>query len=175
MRFERLTSERHPLFSAAMNLYAASFPSHEQREPASQARILSDPEYHFELIMDGETFVGLILFWETDAFIYIEHFCICPELRNRQYGFRALRAFCECGKTVILEIDPPEDEISIRRRGFYERCGFCENPFSHVHPPYHAGNAGHSLVLVSYPRAIAQSECEAFQDYLRNRVMRGAF
>ena len=107
MRFERLTSERHPLFSAAMNLYAESFPSHEQREPASQARILSDPEYHFGLIMDGETFVGLILFWETDAFIYIEHFCICPELRNRQYGFRALRAFCECGKTVILEIDPP--------------------------------------------------------------------
>ena len=26
--------------------------------------------------------------------------------------------------TVILEIDPPTDPVSIRRKGFYERCGY---------------------------------------------------
>lgn len=27
-------------------------------------------------------------------------------------------------KTVILEIDPPNDEVSVRRKAFYERAGY---------------------------------------------------
>ena len=29
-----------------------------------------------------------------------------------------------------------EESISQRRKGFYEWCGFVENPYPHVHPAY---------------------------------------
>ena len=60
------------------------------------------------------------------------------------------------GKPVILEIDPPVDDLSHRRQGFYERAGYHANPYAHVHPPYHAANRGHALVVMSYPGALTQ-------------------
>ena len=137
MNLERITSPLHPLYKQALELYQISFPFHEQREAFSQAAILHDDAYHFDLIYDAGTFVGLVLYWESLDYIYIEHFCILPEMRNKQYGRRALSLLKMRQKTLILEIDPPIDAISVRRKGFYERCGFVENPYPHIHPPYH--------------------------------------
>ena len=175
MHLNRITDARHPLYNRALELYRASFPFHEQRETASQAAILSDPAYHFELIYDGDVFVGLLLYWEAEDFLYIEHFCILPELRNRQYGRRALEQLRAQPKTLLLEIDPPEDGISLRRRGFYERCGFLENGFPHVHPPYHRDCEGHRLVVMTCPERIPPEQYARFLRFLRERVMAGAF
>lgn len=175
MRLERLTDPKHAMFGKAMALYSISFPMHEQREAESQRKILDDEDYQFNLIYDDATFVGIILCWETEDFLYVEHFCILPEMRNRKYGRRVLALLSQRGKTVILEIDPPVDEVSIRRKGFYEHCGFAENPYPHVHPPYHEGNAGHSLVIMSYPDRITQSRYDTFRQYLERRVMWDAF
>lgn len=51
-------------------------------------------------------------------------------------------------KTIILEIDPLVDDASVRRKGFYERCGYVANAFAHVHPPYQAANRGHELIVM---------------------------
>lgn len=171
MRFDRLTSADNPLFNEGMELYAVSFPLHEQRESGSQRRIIYHPDYHFNLIFDDDKFVGLMLCWETEDFIYVEHFCIFPELRNNNYGHLSLELLCRQGKTVILEIDPPVDEISNRRRRFYKRAGFVANPFAHVHPPYHVGNVGHELVVMSYPDKLSESEYSRFNKYLSEMVM----
>ena len=104
-------------------------------------------------------------------FAYVEHFCIEPNLRGLHYGQSALKALCaQCG-LVILEIDPPVDEISIRRKCFYERCGFKENPYAHVHPAYREGFSGHELKIMSWPRAITPAEYGRFNAYLITRVM----
>lgn len=175
MHFERLQNTGHRLYEPALALYRASFPAHELREPASQERILADGEYHFTLIHDGDAFAGLVLYWETADWIYVEHFCIQPQLRNRGCGQRALALLAGAGKPVILEIDPPADELSRRRKAFYRRCGFAENPYPHVHPPYHRGNKGHDLVVMSAPAAITPEEYAAFRDHLERRVMKDAF
>ena len=175
MRFERVTGAAHPMYRKALKLYGVSFPAHEQREAASQARILGDPAYRFTLILDREEFVGLILYWETERFLYVEHFCIEPEKRGRKYGQKALELLSRQGKTVILEIDPPVDEISVRRKGFYERCGFAANPYPHVHLPYHRGNKGHDLVVMSCPGSIPQEVYDEFRDYLDTHVMADVF
>lgn len=175
MHFERLTTETHPLYKEASALYGISFPPHEQRETASQRRILSDPAYHFDLIFDENTFVGEVLYWETERFIYIEHYCMLPEMRGKGYGKAALDALKLKNKTLILEIDPPVDDISRRRKHFYERCGFKENPYPHVHPPYHKGNHGHDLVILSCPNPITQAEYNAFAAYLNHTVMQNVF
>lgn len=175
MDFERITDPHHPLYRTAIELYQQSFPLHEQRETASQQRILHHPDYHFTLVYDADQFVGLVLYWEAPNFLYVEHFCILPELRNRHYGQRILAKLGRQGKTIILEIDPPADAISVRRKGFYERCGFAENPYPHVHPPYHKGNAGHRLVVMSAPMSLQQEEYDCFQRILCNTVMADVF
>lgn len=171
MHFTRIVSEQDSHYTEAMALYGISFPPHEQREAASQKAILRDEAYHFDLIFDGERFVGEILYWETENFLYIEHFCINTELRGQRYGQQALELLSERGKTVILEIDPPVDDISIRRKGFYERAGYKANPFAHVHPPYHRGNEGHALVVMSQPEPLTEAAYQDFARYLRERVM----
>ena len=175
LRFERVTAPEHGAYEAAMELYRISFPAHEQREAASQEKILGDGDYRFDLIRDGDAFVGLMLNWETEAFIYVEHLCILPGMRNRKYGQRALELLGRRGKKVILEIDPPVDGISERRKGFYERCGFAANPYPHVHPPYHRGNRGHDLVIMSCPGTVTEEEYGAFRRYLEERVMADVF
>ena len=175
MNLERITNELHPMYNEALELYKISFPLHEQREAFSQAEILHDDAYHFDLIYDEENFVGIILYWEQSNYIYIEHFCILPQMRNKQYGQRVLSLLKGKKKTLILEIDLPIDAISIRRKGFYERCGFVENSYFHIHPPYHKGNNGHELVIMSSPTSISQTEYDDFNEYLKNRIMDNAF
>ena len=154
-----------------MALYAASFPLHEQRLSDSQEHILGLDAYHMELIEENGEPLGAIFFWETEAFIYVEHFCMEPSVRGKGFGEQALALLAERGKRIILEIDPPVDDIARRRKGFYQRCGFCENPYPHVHPAYRSEFQGHELVVMSYPSELDESVYRAFFTYLRDVVM----
>ena len=175
MRLEHLASTEHRMYKTAMELYGISFPPHEQREWASQAKILHDDAYRFSLVYDEDLFIGIVLYWETMDFLYVEHFCILPELRNKKYGQKVLELLEKQRKTVILEIDPPMDTISKHRKNFYARSGFVENPYAHVHPPYHKENTGHNLVVMSYPDQITQAQYDTFQHYLECHVMKDVF
>ena len=173
MTTERITDPCHPLYREAMKLYAISFPAHEQREPLSQSRILRDSAYHFDVVLDGDTFIGEILYWEVSGALYIERFCVSPSLRNRHYGQKILTALQK--QPLILENDPPTDATSLRRKGFYERCGFVANPFRRIHPPYHRKNAGHELILMSFPDTLTNAEFQNFREFLQNTVMKEAY
>lgn len=128
---------------------------------------MRDPRYHCQIFYQDGLLLGFIFWWACGEQIYIEHLAINPALRGRNYGSRLLAEFCErAGKTVILEIDPPEDEIAIRRLRFYQGLGFCLNDYAHVHPPYQPDYEGHALRVLSYPALLDE------EDYLRfNRVM----
>ncbi len=173
MNIERITCTAHPLYQKAMELYSISFPAHEQREAHSQKHILTQDAYHFDVICDEGNYIGEILYWEVSGFFYIEHFCILPAMRNRHYGQKILNAYQST--PLILEIDPPVDEISIRRKRFYERCGFVENPYRHIHPPYHTENQGHELVIMSSPRMLEVNEYECFDHFLQDIVMKDVY
>lgn len=95
-----------------------------------------------------------------------------PEMRGRGYGAQALSLLGERKKTVILEIDPPNDDVSVRRKAFYERAGYRANPFEHIHPPYHSEYKGHRLVVMTCPTAISENEYKNFNSYLENVVMK---
>lgn len=173
MEAERITKSIHPLFRPAMRLYRISFPFHEQREDASQLRIMNHEGYHFDVFTDNDQFVGEALYWEIGDYFYIEHLCVNPLLRNMHYGQEILRKLQI--KPLILEIDPPADEISRRRRRFYERCGFVENTYAHVHPAYHPGYAGHNLTVMSFPERLPDDDYDSFNSYLKSVIMAGAY
>ncbi|NMS90106.1 GNAT family N-acetyltransferase [Clostridioides difficile] len=171
MKFERLRTSEDRLYYKAMELYKTSFPFHEQRKYSLQSEIMENEEYQFNLIYDKDQFVGIILCWETENFIYVEHFCIFPEMRNNRYGQRTLEVLNKREKTVILEIDPPIDDISIQRKKFYERVKYKSNDYKHIHPPYQYKFSGHHLIVMSYPEILSKIEYCKFNQYLRNHVM----
>ena len=173
MEIWRITQTSDPLYEKALHLYSISFPSHEQRESLSQEQVLQQDAYHFDVICDSGEFIGEILYWDIGGAFYIEHFCVLSAMRNKHYGQKILNAYQPT--PLILEIDPPVDELSIRRKGFYERCGFVANPYYHIHPAYHRGHAGHELVIMSSPEMLKPDEYERFNHYLQDTVMKNVY
>jgi len=128
-------SPHHPAWPLVWQIYGESFPRYEQRQSQHQPQKMRDPRYHCQIFYQDGLLLGFIFWWACGEQVYIEHLAINPALRGRNYGSRLLAEFCErAGKTVILEIDPPEDEIAIRRLRFYQGLGFCLNDYAHLHP-----------------------------------------
>lgn len=162
MEFCRLVSSRDILFTESFSLYEISFPKHEQRPGDQQALLLSNPLYHFDAIADQGALAGILLYWEGSGYVYIEHFAIHPSRRGQAVGSKSLELFCRKHSRVVLEIDPPVDPVSIRRKGFYQRLGFQANAFSHKHPAYRKEFPPHELVVMSYPDLMTEEEYQTF-------------
>ena len=122
-------------------------------------------------VSSGDEFIGILFHWNAGDYRYVEHLAVSPRLRGQNMGSKALAAFCQ-GRRVILEIDPPEDEISVRRQHFYQRLGFVANPYAYIHPSFRRPFHPHRLVLMSYPEALTYEEARGFADFIRERVLR---
>ena len=155
----------------ADTLYRAAFPAKEIRSAEDHLRALQDPLYKAEGIWLDERFAGLLYYWELGDSRYIEHLAVDPALRGRHIGSDVLAVFCR-GKRVILEIDPPENPVALRRLHFYERLGFVSNPQLFLHPSFRKPFETHRLVLMSYPSPLEHDEARAFADFVRERVLR---
>ena len=132
----RMTGPESPYYRQAMELYAAGFSLHEQRRTEEQIQAMRDPAFHCDALVESGTFIGLLFYWEAVGVTYVEHFAVVEALRSSGAGSRALAAFCPAHAPVVLEIDPPVDAVSTRRKGFYQRLGFAENSYAHRHPPW---------------------------------------
>ena len=162
MELIRLRDSRGKIFDTAMKLYEKSFPKYEQRSYDAQQRAMYDEQFHFDLIYDDGEFIGEVLYWDTDSFIYIEHFCVLPEKRNRKYGERTLSMLQGCNKTIILEIDPPKDEISVRRRGL--------NDYEHFAAAYTRGGSDFELKIMTYRGKMSKELYDDFYEFLCAKV-----
>lgn len=162
----------HPLYSSFENLYTHSFPVFEQRTPEQQAQAFASANYHLTGYVENQSFMGFIAYWEFPDYLYIEHFAIDSKERGKGYGSQVLNRFVtETPKTVLLEIDPPVDEISIARLRFYQKCGFYQNPYSHIHPPYRKEYKGHSLQVLTTGGPLSPDGYEQFKKDLTQGVM----
>ncbi len=177
MKAIRITSPEDSLFETAWSLYTGSFPLCEQRMERDQAKVLQDRRYHFTLFFENERFTGLIGYWEFEEYVYIEHYAIDPTLRGGGYGSRILGEFIrEAGRPVILEIDPVEDELSMKRLRFYQRLGFASNPYEHRLPRYRSGEEHQEMFLhiLTYPQPIETALYERFNEDLHKIIVNHA-
>lgn len=168
----KISDNNPPLYKEFRELYQRSFPLFEQRTLLQQQAAFASPHYHLIAYIEDGCFIGFVSYWEFDVYIYIEHFAVSGNCRGKGYGSRILKEFTDkIGKTVILEIDPVTDDISSARLRFYLKCGFHENRYPHIHPPYRDGYKAHPLVILSTQRALSGSEYEAFNSDLKEVVM----
>jgi ribosomal protein S18 acetylase RimI-like enzyme len=163
MNYTRIKNTEHPLFRRTWELYKKSFPPEERRQLRTQKKIMGHPFYHFEIITDQGQFIGLILWWGFEKVRYIEHLAISPRLRGKGYGFRILKKYNSTSDLPVwLEVEHPTIEINKRRIDFYRRAGFVLNEHAYKHPPYKKGGEYVSLMLMTYPEAIAEKDVKRF-------------
>ena len=134
----------------ACRLYETAFPECERRPTdAWLALMTSEPTFHAMAVGTETIFAGFLTYWEMSGFLYVEHFAIVPEARGGGIGEYMMRQFLQSFPHVVLEAEPPTDEMTRRRIGFYRRCGFEISKRSYLQPPYRRGEQPVPLVLMS--------------------------
>ena len=139
IKLQQIKSQARPYWDSLVRVYHTSFPIDEQRPIEDIARLIEhDNRFIAYALTDKESaFIGLLTTWHFEKFIYIEHFAIDPTRRSQGHGSEALKIFIqEHGKPIILEAEPPTETLSIRRIGFYERCGLILYDFPYIQPAY---------------------------------------
>lgn len=128
-----------PLYAEAEALMADAFPPEERRPQAEQReRTDHQPLFHPNAILEDGKFAGLLNYWTLDGFIYAEHLATLPSLRGNGLGRRIMDGFIRQAATpIVLEVEPPTDELKQRRIHFYQRCGFVLwEQRTYTQPPY---------------------------------------
>lgn len=93
LQFIPFTSPADRGWAKAMEIYRRSFPYKEQRSEEDHIRALADPAFRAEGIWRGDEFVGILYYWHTDEWDYVEHLAICASLRGQKPGVGGLRDF----------------------------------------------------------------------------------
>ncbi len=167
IRFENVTDKTFPTVYEKME---AAFPIEERRSYIHQLECLKKKHFNFFEIMDGDTAVGFVSVWVFDDFVFVEHLAIDEDKRSGGYGSKTVEKIKEAyNPPVILEAEAPKTEQQIKRIRFYERLGFFVNDFYYEQPSYHGGE-GVPLKILSFPRAISQTELENFVRVTREWV-----
>lgn len=156
----------HTDYSFVEQLMLESFPLAERRTEEAQRRVTDEEEcFRCLLITDGPLRVGLITLWSFPGFTYVEHLATSPKVRNKGYGKQIMEYLASyVPGLILLEVELPEDEMSRRRIGFYERCGFTLHPYEYLQPPYHAEGKPFPLRIMT-----KGTEDFSYEDFLKCR------
>jgi ribosomal protein S18 acetylase RimI-like enzyme len=132
--------------------YISSFPEVERRDFNLFCDLLkSQPLFHLYVILKEEAYVGFITFWHFEQFVYVEHFAIDSASRGGGIGSVVMReALKQANALVVLEVEPPVDDLSIRRIRFYEALGFTLYETDYKQPPYRSGDSWYEMKLMGY-------------------------
>ncbi len=168
----KIRTTHDPLFALSWELYTSAFPEIERRDMEYHAQTMLLDEFHFEAILDKDQFIGILGWWSFDSLRFIEHLATDKSVRDRGYGKQILAELtAEDPRPIILEVEHPTEEMSVRRIGFYERSGFKLNQYDYSHPSYDVDSKEFvRLLLMTYPRAIDQAEYESFKELCYSKV-----
>ena len=129
---------------------------------------IKDKRYKVWLNSEKTSFIAI---WEFEEFKFIEHFASDPEVRGKGIGKEMIaQVIKESSKTVVLEAEPAETPIQIRRIAFYERAGFNVNKPYYFQPSMREGEDGLELKILSCPSVLDEREFEKVKKTLYSEV-----
>ncbi|MGM9800858.1 MAG: GNAT family N-acetyltransferase [Candidatus Limisoma sp.] len=153
MKIEEI-SVKNIIIDNIRNLYESAFPRDERRDFEDFKSLLAAPKSHFSVyaFFEDDVFAGFASCWRWDGFCYLEHFAVEERMRNGGRGARYLSELVRrMSLPMIIEVEPPEDDLSRRRIGFYERNGFrLAEGIDYVQPPYSPDRKSMRLMLMTY-------------------------
>ncbi len=147
LQFNNLFTSEY--FEFAKNLFENAFPVEER--PDFEILQERNPNlFHFHIITYHGKPIGILSYWDFEDFIYIEHFAISDIVRNQGLGKEILTQFLTSHlKQIVMEVEPPIQEMARRRIGFYKRLGFLDNEFEYQQPPYRGNLEFLSMKILS--------------------------
>lgn len=171
MNLIRIKSTEDIYWGKAWKIYNNSFPLFERRTLKDQVDVMKNNNFYCTGIINYNSIIGILFYWELDKYIYIEHFAIDKEHRGRNYGSSVLKKFEKTNKAIILEIDPPVDEISKRRLDFYNKLGFKLNDYEHCHESFRKNHKPYFMKVLSYKNTLSPKEFKNFLYYQEHNIM----
>ena len=166
--FERITEE---CFDEIFPLLEQAFPETELRIKQDQRALLQEPCYRLYGVRREGAFAAVFATWEIDDFLYIEHFAVKEEYRNGGYGGGLLDALLEeKGRPMVLEVELPEDALTKRRIGFYQRHGLVFNDYPYLQPPMRKGQGMLPLRLMTKPAALDEETYRRYKKQIHSIV-----
>jgi ribosomal protein S18 acetylase RimI-like enzyme len=158
-------------FEEIKNLYLTAFPPSERREFDELKKQIYNENCNVNLILAGEKVVGFVVLWNFTEFVFLEHFATEPGLRGLGIGEKTLSEIkSQFQKTVILETELPNDELSQRRIRFYERNGFHKLCRTYFQPAYGANKPEVELKLMSTNVDLAENQIDNYISVIREKV-----
>lgn len=168
---KRLTDAANDVFVRLAELYAEAFPIEERRELEQLKEMLkTEKAMYFNIVeCDGEL-AGLFVYWDFGTFYYLEHLAVFSEMRNKKIGQQVLDWVKEHLKGArLLEVEPAETEIAIRRINYYQRNGYQILDKGYLQPPYRQGGEDFPLWIMGNevePESVLTEQLEI----IRNKV-----
>lgn len=157
-------------FEAFWKIYEEAFPRNEKRDIEGQRAILDDNNYDILLQREGGIALGFLAYWKLGRFHFVEHLAVSRESRGKGVGGRLIQAILRMGKPVVLEVEPPEDEVKRKRIVFYERHGFVLNDHPHIQPPLAKGANPVVLKWMSSPSPLLPQDACYIEEKLKEIV-----
>ena len=169
---ENLAKFQHCDFDSFFELMSEAFPSVERRSYEDAKNLLNEELYNIIIARDGnKNITAFIASWEFRDFNFIEHFAVCSKMRGNSIGTSMLMDYLnKANKPIFLEVEPPQNDISIRRIEFYKRLGFHLNSFEYFQPPMQKQHDFLPLKVMSYPESINQEEFINFKSMVYREV-----
>ena len=169
--FRKMVKEQE--FESIRELYCSAFPPEERREFQQLVQLKDADGCDVLRIMNGNKPVGFCIVWFFEDFLFTEHFAIEPEWRGQGTGSRVLALLREIyRRPVMLEVEPPCDEITSRRVSFYSRNGFYLLDRPYCQPSYGENKPEVVLRLMTSQAGLPPEKPEEYIAQIRKKVYR---
>ncbi|KQR95610.1 hypothetical protein ASG01_07145 [Chryseobacterium sp. Leaf180] len=130
--------------------YSTSFPEDERRDWYQFVALFCHPKVKIFSVIEEANDVGYLILWELKNHVFVEHFEVFTDFRNRNLGSQIVSHLLASHPRIILEIEPSDlNENSKRRFSFYQKNNFHLIDEMYVQPSYGKMKNPVSLWLLS--------------------------
>lgn len=160
-------------FESFFSLMVKAFPPTERRTKEEAFSIFTSlPCYHVIGLKKEEKVIAFVAYWLFEEACFVDHLAVDESLRGQGIGSDLMRHLIDnIASTIVLEVEPPEDEITKKRISFYEKIGFHLNDFPYVQPSMQPGQPEIPLMIMSYPNNLTLAQFEVS----RKRIFRECY
>lgn len=129
--------------------YCLSFPEDERRDRDNFYQLFNNSNAETLLISENKTYIGYLIIWHFNDFVFVEIFEVFKEFRGKNLGSKILSVLAEKYPFLILESEPADlSAIAERRINFYIRNGFSILKKDYIQPSYGEGKKPINLWLM---------------------------
>jgi ribosomal protein S18 acetylase RimI-like enzyme len=154
------------------SLYETAFPPDERCDFDELLQLfVSENDMHVKTVfLDGEL-LGFIIYWAFEHFVFVENFAVNEKFRGHGHGAGIFTDFLKnAAHTVVLEVEPPDNPVAIKRIQFYERLGMTLHHFPYMQPPYGTGKNPVKMQIMSYGEIKTASDFEKMKSVIYENV-----